>query len=126
MGITWSLDDNHMIEEISAMTGINKSAVKEVLEFQLISVIEKFSRDPSKATTVRIPLIGDLYIKYADDDEQADGSVKTNFNTFISLSQEMKTTLAKIIDNSPLETSTILDDIIQEKIDSTVFSTLET
>jgi hypothetical protein len=125
MSIEWTLDDKHLIEEISAMTGINKSVIQEVFEFQLINLVEKFSRDPDKAMTVKLPLIGDLYIKHQDDDQLADGTIKTNFNSFISLNHVLKSTLAKIIDTPPSETTTVLDDLIQDKIDNTIFSSLE-
>jgi hypothetical protein len=123
--IDFTLEDKHSIEEVSALTGINKSVIQEVYEFTFINIVEKFSRDPEKAMTIRLPLIGDLYIKYSDDEEQSDGSVKTNFNTFISLSQNLKSTLSRIIDDSPSDTSTVIDELIQEKIDSTIFSSLE-
>jgi hypothetical protein len=123
--IDFTLEDKHSIEEVSALTGINKSVIQEVYEFTFINIVEKFSRDPEKAMTIRLPLIGDLYIKYSDDEEQSDGSVKTNFNTFISLSQNLKSTLSRIIDDSPSDISTVIDELIQEKIDSTIFSSLE-
>jgi hypothetical protein len=123
--IDFTLEDKHSIEEVSALTGINKSVIQEVYEFTFINIVEKFSRDPEKAMTIRLPLIGDLYIKYSDDEEQSDGSVKTNFNTFISLSQNLKSTLSRIIDDLPSDISTVIDELIQEKIDSTIFSSLE-
>lgn len=123
--IDWNVEDKHLIEEISALTGLTKSVIQEVFEFQFINIVAKFSQDPEKAMTIKLPLVGELYVKYQDDAEQADGTIKTNFNSFISLSQTMKSTLAKIIDNAPADTSTVIDELIQDKINNTVFSSLE-
>lgn len=121
----WTLDDKAIIEEASALSGINKIVLKEAFEYIFINMIQRFSADPSKAMTCRIPLIGDLYIKYVDEEEQNDGSFKTNFNSFISLSKELKTTLAKIVDNSANDTTTIVDDILDQKISESVFTSIE-
>jgi hypothetical protein len=123
--IEWDIEDKHLIEEISALTGLTKLVIQEVFEFQFINIIERFSKDPLRATTIKLPLVGELYVKYTDDDEQPDGSIKTNFNSFISLSQTLKSTLAKIISDSPEDTSTVVDQLLQEKIDNTIFSSLE-
>jgi hypothetical protein len=121
----WTLDDKAMIEETSALSGINKSVIKEAYEYVMINVIQKFALDPTKAVTIRIPLIGDLYLKHSDDEEQNDGSIKTNFNSFISLSKELKSSLAAIVDSSSGNVTTVVDDILDEKINLTTFSSIE-
>ena len=123
--IEWKVEDKQLMDEISTLMGINKSVIQEVFEYQLINLVEKFSRDPLKATTVRLPLIGELYLKYTDDTELQDGSIQTNFNSFISLSDNLKKMLSKTIDESPTDGDSELDNILQEKIEAAIFSSLE-
>lgn len=114
-------DTRHTIEEISALSGIQRDVVREVWEFTLINWLEKLTRSPEKLNNLTIPFMGQVGVKYVDDVLNATGGIDTNVNAFISLSPFFTSLIGDVID----ERQNVIIDVLQKKIDNALANVLE-
>lgn len=117
------LDDatKHTIEEIAALSGIQRDVVREVWEFTLIHWLEKITRDPTKLTTLQIPFLGQVGVKYVEDTLNAEGGIDTKVDAFIALSPFFKSLIGDVFD----EKQNVIIDVLQKKIDSALANVLD-
>lgn len=117
------LDDETklMLEEISAISGIQRDVVREVWEFTLIRWIEKLTKDPKKLTTLQVPFMGQVGVRYVDDLLKEDGTIETRVDAFLSLDSSFKAIVGDIYD----EKKDIIINILQKKIDNALSALLE-
>jgi hypothetical protein len=114
-------DTKHLVEEISALSGIQRDVVREVWEFTLVRWIELITRDPEKLQTLAIPFLGQIGVRYTGDALRSDGSLETQAEAFVSLSPLFLHLLGDIYD----EKTNLLTDILEKKIDDSVASSVE-
>lgn len=110
-----------VLEEISAISGIQKDVVREVWEFTLLRWIEKITKDPKKLTSLQIPFLGRVGVRYVDDVLNNDGTVETKVDAFLSLDPFFTTLVGDIYD----EKKNVIIDILQKKIDNALMTMLE-
>lgn len=117
------LDDETklMLEEISAISGIQRDVVREVWEFTLIRWIEQLTKDPKKLTTLQVPFMGQVGVRYVDDTLREDGTMETKVDAFLSLDPSFKSIIGNIYD----EKRDIIINILQKKIDNALSALLE-
>jgi hypothetical protein len=117
------LDDEtkHTLEEISALSGIQRDVIREVWEFTLIRWIEQITRDPTKLNTIQVPFLGTVGVRYVDDQLGADGSIETNVDIYIAASPFFKKLIGEVYD----EKHNVLTDMLQKKIDSAIANVVE-
>jgi len=115
-------ETKRVIEEISALSGIQRDVVREVWEFTLINWIEKITRDPAKLTTLTVPHLGQVGVKYVNDVlNETDGTIDTQVEAYLSLSPAFRTLVGDIFD----EKRNVIIDILQSKIDTALSTVTE-
>lgn len=114
-------DTKHLIEEISALSGIQRDVVREVWEFTFIRWLEQITNDPEKLQTLIIPFLGSVGVRYTGDTLNEDGSLETQADAFISLSSSFRGILGDVYD----EKRNIIIDILQKKIDNAIATIIE-
>lgn len=114
-------DTKHLIEEISALSGIQRDVIREVWEFTFIRWLEQITRDPEKLQSLNIPFLGSVGVRYTGDTLNEDGSLETQADAFVSLSSSFKSILGDVYD----EKRNIIIDILQKKIDTAISTIIE-
>lgn len=114
-------DTKHLIEEISALSGIQRDVIREVWEFTFIRWLEQITRDPEKLQSLNIPFLGSVGVRYTGDTLNDDGSLETQADAFVSLSPSFKNILGDVYD----EKRNIIIDILQKKIDTAISTIIE-
>lgn len=114
-------ETKHTIEEISALSGIQRDVIREVWEFTLIRWIEQITRDSTKLNNFQIPFLGTVGVRYINDCLSSNGTIETNVDMFISASPFFKKLIGEIYD----EKQNVLIDILQKKIDSALTNVIE-
>lgn len=114
-------DTKHLIEEISALSGIQRDVIREVWEFTFIRWLEQITRDPEKLQSLNIPFLGSVGVRYTGDTLNDDGSLETQADAFVSLSSSFKSILGDVYD----EKRNIIIDILQKKIDTAISTIIE-
>jgi hypothetical protein len=114
------LDDEQkqLIEEISALSGIQRDVIREVFEFQLIRWAEKIAASPDKLVKLKIPFMGDIAVKYAGDEILDTGEMTTNVTVFHNLDDSFKKLIGDIHD----EGDNIIIDLLMKKIKNAVLT----
>lgn len=120
MHLNLDSDTKQIVEEISALSGIQKNMVREVWEFTALRWIEEISKDPTKLKTLNIPFLGKIVVKYEGDEKREDGSLETKVTAFVSLNDTFKKTVGEIYD----EQFTIFHDMLNEKIENALENAL--
>jgi hypothetical protein len=114
-------ENRRLVEEISALSGIQRDIVREVWEFTLLRWIEIITRDPQRLQTLPIPFLGSVGVRYAGDTLKHDGTLETQADAFVSLSPLFLKILGDVYD----EKSNLLTDILEKKIDDAVASIVD-
>lgn len=114
-------ETKHLIEEISALSGIQRDVVREVWEFTLIRWIEQITNDPEKLQTLTIPFLGSIGVRYTGDSLNEDGSLQTEADAFVSLSPFFKTVLGEVYD----EKKNLIIEVLQKKIDDAISTIMD-
>lgn len=114
-------DTKHLIEEISALSGIQRDVVREVWEFTFIRWLEQITQDPEKLQTLTVPFLGSVGVRYTGDTLNEDGSLETQADAYVSLSSSFKNVLGDVYD----EKRNIIIDILQKKIDNAIATIIE-
>jgi hypothetical protein len=117
------LDDNtkHLVEEISALSGIQRDVIREVWEFTLIRWVEQLTANSKKLIPLSIPFLGTVAVRYNGDAAQNDGTISPQIDAFVSLSSLFQQIIGEIHEDS----TSVLNDILQKKIDNAVISISE-
>lgn len=114
-------DTKSMLEEISAISGIQRDVVREVWEFTLIRWVEKLTKDPKKLTTLTVPFLGQVGIRYVEDILKEDGTIDTKADAYLALSPTFKTLVGDVYD----EKLDVIIAILQKKIDNALITALD-
>ena len=70
-------ETRHTIEEISALSGIQRDVIREVWEFTFIRWVEQITREPTKLNNLQVPFLGTIGVRYVEDQLGMDGSIET-------------------------------------------------
>ena len=114
-------ETKHTLEEISALSGIQRDVIREVWEFTLIRWIEQITKDPTKLNNIQVPFLGSIGIRYIDDQLAEDGTLETNVDSFICLSPFFKKLIGEIYDGK----HNVLTEILQKKIDNAIANVID-
>jgi hypothetical protein len=114
-------DTKHTLEEISALSGIQRDVIREVWEFTLIRWVEQITRDPTKLNSIQVPFLGTVGVRYIDDQLGQDGNIETNIDAFISPSPFFTKLIGEVYDGK----QTVLTDMLQKKIDGAIANVIE-
>lgn len=114
-------ETKHLIEEISALSGIQRDVVREVWEFTLIRWIEQITNDPEKLQNLIIPFLGSVGVRYTGDVLKDDGSLETQADVYASLSPFFRSVLGDVYD----EKSNTIIDILGKKIDNAISTIMD-
>lgn len=106
-------DQKRLVDEISALSGIQKEVIRECWEFTLIRWTEQIASNPGKLTTLEIPFIGKLSVRYEEDTIEASGAVSTKIFTGF----EPSTLLKKLVGDIEDEGDSVVTDLLKKKIE---------
>lgn len=111
-------EQKQLIEEISALSGIQREVIKEVFEFQLVRWAEKIAENPDKLVRLKIPFMGEMVVKYEGDEILDTGEMSTNVTAFHNLDPSFKKLVGDIHD----EGDNIVTDLLMKKIKNAVLT----
>ena len=109
-------DSKNVILEVSALSGLAQNIVKEVLEYLAYSWAVRIVDCPDNFTPLRIPYLGEVYIKYKDDKVNTNGDIETEVETFVNLAPGFKKLIGDLHDEGYSE----LVPWMQKKIEQAV------
>jgi len=114
------LDDESksVIEDISALSGIQKDIIREVWELTLYRWLETITRNPKGVNRLTIPFLGSVGVKYIGDTKNADGSFTPNVESFVSVSEKFKALIGDVY----TENSLVLASLLEEKIKASIMT----
>ncbi len=107
-----------LLNEVSAISGIQRVVIKEVWEYMLIYWAEKVASRKGGLTELEIPFLGKVAVQFKQDLLNEDGTVSTDIVQFVNISDSFK----KIIGDIHDEKYNVIDDILKKKIDSALLS----
>lgn len=114
-------ETRHTIEEISALSGIQRDVIREVWEFTFIRWVEQLTRDPTKLNHLQIPFLGTVGVRYVEDQLGMDGSIETTVDSFVGLSPFFKKIIGEIFDGK----QNIITELLEIKIDNAISNITE-
>ena len=109
-------ETKNQILEISALSGYAQNVVKEVLEYMLISWAIKIADNPNKYASLTIPYLGNVMVKYVDDEVLPTGELSTITDSHVVLNDQFK----KLIGDLHDEGMTELVPMMEKKIKNAV------
>ena len=109
-------DTKNQILEISALSGYAQNVVKEVLEYMLMSWAIKIADNPDKYASLTIPYLGNIMVKYVDDEVLPTGELSTITDSQVVLNDQFK----KLIGDLHDEGMTELVPMMEKKIKNAV------
>ena len=109
-------DTKNQILEISALSGYAQNVVKEVLEYMLMSWAIKIADNPNKYASLTIPYLGNVMVKYVDDEVLPTGELSTITDSQVVLNDQFK----KLIGDLHDEGMTELVPMMEKKIKNAV------
>lgn len=111
-----------LIDEIAALSGIQKNVIREVWEFTLVRWAEKLSTAGGSRAVLDVPFLGTVSVKYEGDIVEADGSVTTEVSSFVALDPVFKKLVGDIND----EGANIVASLLEKKIENSAITTTTT
>jgi len=117
-------DDRFLIEELSALSGIQKDVIREVFEFLFIRWAESISQkseemsDKKTIANIRVPYLGTVGIRYVGDEVTESGSLNTLVDPFIALSSGFRKMIGDTID----EGDTVVKEMLKRKIENAILA----
>lgn len=111
-------DDRFLIEELSALSGIQKDVIREVFEFLFIRWAETVAASPNKMSQLRVPYLGTVGVRYQGDEIAENGSLNTNVEAFISLSPMFRKMIGDTVD----EGDSVVKALLKSKIESAILT----
>lgn len=115
-------DLKQQIEEISAISGIQRDVLRETFEFMLIQWATKIAKDPDKMTMIDIPFLGKIGVRYKGDFENPDGTLGTDIDAFVAPSDGFK----KLVGDLHDEGNNIIFELIKKKINAAILTSSST
>lgn len=109
-------ETKNQILEISALSGYAQNVVKEVLEYMLMSWAIKIADNPDKYASLTIPYLGNVMVKYVDDEVLPTGELSTITDSHVVLNDQFK----KLIGDLHDEGMTELVPMMEKKIKNAV------
>ena len=109
-------DTKNQILEISALSGYAQNVVKEVLEYMQMSWAIKIADNPDKYASLTIPYLGNVMVKYVDDEVLPTGELSTITDSQVVLNDQFK----KLIGDLHDEGMTELVPMMEKKIKNAV------
>ncbi len=107
-----------LLNEISAISGIQRAVIREVWEYMFIYWAEKLASNDGKLTELKIPFMGKIAVQYKKDLLNEDGTVSTDIMQFINVSDQFKKLIGDVHD----EKFNVVDKILKRKIDSALLA----
>lgn len=114
-------ETRHTIEEISALSGIQRDVIREVWEFTLIQWVEKLTREPTKLNNLQVPFLGTVGVRYVEDQLGMDGTIETTVDSYVSLSPFFKKLIGEVYDGK----QNIITELLELKIDNAISNITE-
>ena len=114
-------ETRHTIEEISALSGIQRDVIREVWEFTFIRWVEQITREPTKLNNLQVPFLGTIGVRYVEDQLGMDGSIETTVDSFVSLSQFFKKVIGEVYDGK----TGAIHELLEIKIDNAISNIIE-
>ena len=96
-------DTKNQILEISALSGYAQNVVKEVLEYMLMSWAIKIADNPDKYASLTIPYLGNVMVKYVDDEVLPTGELSTITDSQVVLNDQFKKLIGDLHDEGMTE-----------------------
>ena len=119
--IPFNEEDESVFEEISTITGYTVNVVREVFDFMVVNFCQKLAECGAHACELRIPFLGNIYVDYKNDYIKEDGSLGTEVNAFVSLSEDFKSAVGDIHDEGPC----IVTRLLKKKIENSIASSFD-
>ena len=116
--IKFDEDTLRMITEISAMSGIQRAVIKEIFEYLLLYWAEAIAKADGKMAILKVPLLGNVSVKYKGDIINKDGTLGTEVQQFVNISDFLKKLIGDIHDEKYNE----VDKLLKKKINSALSS----
>lgn len=114
MFLKLSDEQKKFIDEVSALSGIQKEVLRECWEFTLVRWAEQIASSPAKLVTLEVPFLGKVGIRYQGDIVENSGAVSTEVESFIDLSSQFKKLVGDIED----EGDSVVTDLLKKKIEA--------
>jgi len=111
-------EQKQLIEEISAISGLQKEVIREVWEFSAIRWAEQILSDTSKMHRLVVPYLGTVGVKYINDTVEPTGAVSTNVEAFAALSPQFKKMVGDLVDEGP----NVIESLLERKISSAILT----
>ena len=105
-----------IIQEVSALSGYSQSVVKEIVEYFLINWTVKIADNPDDFADLVIPYLGKVRVKYSGDRLMPSGEITTDVIIETILSPGFR----KLIGDLHDEAETEVEDVLRQKIDTSV------
>jgi hypothetical protein len=106
-----------LIDEISALSGIQKEVIREVWEFTFIRWAEQLTLG-EKLTVLEVPFLGKVGVKYEGDEILDNGLLDTKVGSFLDLSP----TFRKLVGDIRDEKASVVNDLLKKKIENALLS----
>ena len=102
-------DTKNQILEISALSGYAQNVVKEVLEYMLMSWAIKIADNPDKYASLTIPYLGNVMVKYVDDEVLPTGELSTITDSQVVLNDQFKKLIGDLHDEGMTELVSMME-----------------
>jgi hypothetical protein len=111
-------EEKVLIEEVSALSGIQKEVLRECWEFLLIHWAEQLAANPDKVTKLHIPFLGVVAVRFKDDEVLATGELQANVDAFVALTPQFRKLVGDIHD----EGECLVTDLLRKKIETAILT----
>ena len=119
--IPFNEEDERVFEEISAITGYAVNVVREVFDFMAVNFCQKLAECDAHACELRIPFLGSVLVDYKSDYVKSEGSLGTDVDASVSLSEEFKSLIGDVHDEGP----NVVTRLLKKKIEAGIASSFE-
>ena len=109
-------DTKNQILEISALSGYAQNVVKEVLEYMLMSWAIKIADNPDKYASLTIPYLGNVMVKYVDDEVLPTGELSTITDSHVVLNDQFKKLIGDLHDEGMTELVSMMEKKIKNAV----------
>ena len=109
-------DTKNQILEISALSGYAQNVVKEVLEYMLMSWAIKIADNPDKYASLTIPYLGNVMVKYVDDEVLPTGELSTITDSQVVLNDQFKKLIGDLHDEGMKELVPMMEKKIKNAV----------
>jgi hypothetical protein len=115
-------DQKKFIDEVAALSGLQKDVIRECWEFSLIRWAEQIVKNPDSFSDLIIPFLGRIKIKYDKDVILPSGEMTTEVMSFHSISDSFKKMVGDLHDEGP----SLITDLLKKKIENAILTSSTT